>query len=152
MLDAQRLRELLVYNPETGEFFRNGEACGSVKGHRYVRVWLDQKLHYGHRLAYLYMTGEWPEYGVDHEDGDGLNNKWLNLRPASQKQNLQNLRTSKGPTSDRLGVSWHRAAGKWTSNITTNGKRVYLGLFDDEENAYQAYLSAKRQMHEFCTI
>lgn len=152
-LTQERLKELLGYSPETGEFKnRDGKVVGSAKGHRYVRVYLDGAMHYAHRLAWLYMTGSFPESGIDHRDGDRSNNAWSNLREATQAQNLQNIRESRGKTSSKLGVSWHKAAGAWRAAIVKAGKQIHLGLFGTEDEAHLAYLAAKRELHEFSTL
>lgn len=155
MLTAERLRELLHYDPLTGVFSRNGKRVGSNRGHRYVRVYVDGRMYFAHRLAWLYMNGFWPSHGVDHEDGDGFNNRWKNLRPATQAQNLQNLhgpRGTVGRTSRHLGVCWHAQARKWRATIKVGDRARHLGLFDDEDAAAQAYLTAKRLYHEYATV
>lgn len=80
----ERLRELLYYVPKEGIFYsmKTNKQIGSTKNSRvpYILVGIDGKQYYGHRLAWLYMTGEEPKDIVDHKDGNGLNNKWENLR------------------------------------------------------------------------
>jgi len=85
---------------------------------------------------------------VDHIDGDGLNNRRSNLRVVTQRQNLQNMHT--GKSSIYPGVSWHKAVGKWQSQIRINGDYKYLGLFGIEEEAYAVYLKALEDMDEIC--
>lgn len=147
------LKSLLTYDPETGAFAsKDGRALGSARGHRYVRIWVAGRNHYAHRLAWLYMTGGWPECGIDHRDGNRANNAWINLREATQAQNLQNLRAAKrtrGRTSSKLGVCWHSGAEKWRATIKANGVVRHLGLFDDEDSAHRAYIAAKREAHAF---
>lgn len=152
MLNTEILRSTLTYNPETGVFCKDGKAVGSAKGHRYTRICLNKKVYYAHRLAWAYVTGAMPVNGVDHRDGDCHNNAWGNLREASQSQNLQNQRHSRGLSSDLLGVCWHKGAQKWRATIKSGEKARHLGLFVDPQEAHQAYLKAKRAEHGFCTI
>lgn len=76
--------------------------------------------------------------GVDHIDGDRLNCRRVNLRKASQAQNMQNVASYRGSTSRYRGVSWHTRAGKWTATVMLNRKNHYLGLFVDEAAAARA--------------
>lgn len=151
-LTQEELKALLHYDPETGVFTRNGAEAGSSRGHSYIRIHVAGFLYYGHRLAWLYMTGRWPAPGVDHRDGNGMNNRWSNLRECDQERNLQNLRASRGPTSKFLGVCWHAGAGKWRATIRAAGETRHLGLFEDEQDARDKYLAEKRRLHEFCEI
>lgn len=78
------------------------------------------------------------EEDVDHRDGDGLNNRRSNLRPATRSQNMANQR-ARGGTSRFRGVTWNRALKRWQAQIMVNYRNRYLGLFDDEESAARAY-------------
>ncbi len=82
---------------------------------------------------------------VDHIDGNRSDNRRANLRICTQRQNTQNSRPARGCTSRFKGVSYHRAARKWIVLIKSDGKRIYLGLFDDEIEAAKAY---DRKAHE----
>jgi HNH endonuclease len=165
-LTATRLREILHYNPDTGLFTRLvslmprwhiGEVAGSIRkigNIAYVLIKVDGKLFLAHRLAWLYMTGKWPEKDIDHKDGDGGNNRWANLRDVSKTINLQN--THKTPAGKKysalFGAHWCKKRRRWKSSIRVNGKNVYIGWFDTDVEASQAYLEAKRKYHEGCTI
>jgi len=85
---------------------------------------------------------------VDHIDGDGLNNCRSNLRAITHRQNLQNQHVKK--SSAFPGVCWHKAIGKWQAQIRINGKKKYLGLFNIEAEAYNAYLKALENIGEIC--
>jgi hypothetical protein len=155
MISAERLRELLNYDPETGAFTwrapRRGHRAGGIAGHLnekgYVRISVDGRRYAAHRLAWLYMTGEWPEDQIDHKDLSRANNRWENLRPATNAQNQMNS-TAKIGTSGRKGVYWY--AGKWQARIWVNGKAINLGRFEDKEKAAAAYvLHARKRFGEF---
>jgi hypothetical protein len=162
-ITPERLRRLLDYDPATGLFrwrvtVNRSAVAGSVagtpggEGRVYTNIQIDGTKVAAHRLAFLYMTGAWPDAEVDHINGEGHDNRWENLRCATRAQNQQNMR--KARSNNAGGVIGIRKRGKrWTASITADGKRsIHLGTFDDAESAHQAYLVAKREMHPFCTI
>ena len=158
IVSAERLRELLHYDPETGVFTRlkasgGGEPAGSIAGWLdkstgYVRCNLDGICYRVHRLAWLYMTGEWPADQIDHINGERADNRFANLREATNAQNVQNRRKQRNNTSGYPGVSWFQT--KWQAHIRINGKLKHLGCFDNPKTAHDAYLKAKREHHPFC--
>ena len=159
-LTAARLRELLSYDPETGDLRRLvpaggqriGDVAGSVTRRGYRLVNISGHRVMAHRLAWLYMTGAHPTGVIDHKDGDSLNNRFDNLRDVTQSVNLQNQRKARSiSTSGVLGVHLGRR-GLWMSEISFDGKRIRLGAFKTIEDAQAAYLIAKRQYHIGCTI
>ena len=161
MLTQARLKQLLHYDPDTGVFIRTtstgstkaGAAVGTAHCKGYYCAMVDYKKYLLHRLAFLYMTGEWPEHDVDHINGVRTDNRWANLRPATSAENRQNIRRAKSNSaSGVLGVSWHRGAGKWQAQIKHEGKTRALGLFLNPDDAHAAYLEAKRSLHTYCTI
>lgn len=120
----------------------------------YKRIFIDGKLYLSHRLAFLYMTGEWPGKVVDHLNGDPSDNRFCNLRSTDQKTNLQNKRRAQktNKSSGLLGVTFHKQTGKFIAAIGSNGKRLHLGYFSDPQEAHQAYLEKKRELHEGNTL
>ena len=109
MFTQQELKRQLHYNPETGVFtwlvsnnnrIRVGDKAGAVSsGKSYCRIKINGKSYGAHRLAFFYMHGEFPLKDVDHVDGNGLNNKWLNLRQVTHQENQKNQRLRKDNTS-----------------------------------------------------
>lgn len=77
--------------------------------------------------------------GVDHVNGNGLDNRRSNLRPATNSQNAMNRRKPRGTLSKFKGVTWNRSANKWHAQIKLNGKLKYLGVFSIETDAAKAY-------------
>lgn len=163
-LTAARLRELLDYDPETGIFrwrrdagrwgrIKAGTQVGSPDASGHLRVNIGG-LHYLHRLAFLYMTGEWPSQKVDHRDGDPSNNIFDNLRDVTQRVNTENRRAPVvGKTSGLpLGVSRDKRDGAIRADITVGGKCISLGRHETPELAHAAYLEAKRRLHPGCTL
>ncbi len=146
MLTQERLRELLSYDPETGAW--RCRPTGRVVGyadHGYLRIIIDGRKYYAHRLAFLYMTGELPPQGVDHKDTDGLNNKWNNLRLATKSQNGANRSHQKTNRCGVKGVSFCSFTGRWRADIRSDGKTINLGRFDSIESASEAYARAAEQ-------
>ena len=155
---AERVRELLDYNPLTGVFLwrvspsRNtpdGSVAGAdCEGYRLIRVAGGR--YKGHQIAWLYMTGEWPTSRIDHEDTNRGNNIWANLRLATNSQNKANMGKRADNKSGFKGVSWYKPTKKWVAQIGCNGKREALGYFTDPEKAHSAYCeAAKRLFGEF---
>jgi hypothetical protein len=148
-LTATRLHETIDYNPETGAFRwierRKGRKifAGAINTQGYLQICIDGRAYLGHRLAWLYMTGEWPPGRLDHEDTDRANNRWRNLREATPTQNNGNMRRPKHNTSGAKGVS--RDKDKWRSQIYFGGKKISLGRFDTVEQAHAAYVVAADQ-------
>ena len=158
-LTSARLRELLEYDPQTGVFTwladrgrmaKAGDVAGSLHHHGYVVIRIDGAIHRAHRLAWLYMHGFLPVNEIDHRNGIRSDNRSENLREATKAQNMGNQLNSHARSKSKiLGVRFHKRDGKWTSEISTNKKRHYLGLFETAELAEAAYLAAKRAMHNF---
>lgn len=158
MLTVKRLREVLSYDPLTGTFtwlvtlsrnVKTGRVAGVLHSRGYVHIQIDKKVYKAHRLAWLYMTGEWPKDQLDHRDKVRSNNVFLNLREATNAQNHQNKDDTKAiGKSGRRGVS-KTPSGKFQATITINGKKLYMGLFPTPDEAHQRYLEAKKELHPF---
>lgn len=160
MITQARLKQLLHYDPQLGWFMwlvdrgRNAKA-GATAGwldNGRLCVEVDGHVYWGARLAWFYVKGTWPTQLVDHWDTDPLNNCFQNLRDVSSRVNGQNKRRAKaGSSSGLLGVNRHNAT-RWRAQIFVNGKNKHLGLFDNKQDAHTAYVIAKRQHHEGCTL
>lgn len=162
ILTAARLRELLRYDPDTGAFIRLsarasshiGKQAGCVnKSLGYVIISVEGATYYGHRLAFLWMTGEWPHGQADHINGERADNRWCNLRDVSKTANVQNVhKARRHNASGFLGVRKARRGSRWDSMITVNKRLTYIGSFASPEEAHAAYLEAKRRLHAGCTL
>lgn len=161
MLTAERLRAVLRYSPETGVFvwliapnrrIRVGSIAGTVrKGRRSVKV--DGAEHFVSRLAWLYVTGAWPQGVVDHEDTDPSNDRWLNLRDVTQGVNSQNRRSAQSNSQTGvLGVSPCAQTGRLKAQLQTPAGPVWLGRHDTTDAAQAAYIAARRQHLEGNTL
>lgn len=164
-LTQSLLKKLMSYNPETGEFrwliSRGGSAkAGSLAGtvdevSGYTTISVCQKRYKAHRLAFLWMNGDLPpdDMDVDHINHIKSDNSFRNLRVVSTTVNSQNRVSARGDSrTGVLGVGLDSRSGKWRARIQVNGKRVYLGSFDNESLAAEAYISAKRHLHEGSTL
>lgn len=159
-LSLEDVTRVLNYNPETGVFtwksYRNWRSCeGSVAGaidshgHRQIRV--NRRLHFAHRLAWLYVHGVAPSGDVDHINGVKDDNRIANLRDVPTSINCQNeIRARSNNSCGLLGVTKKKYA--YLAQIYANGKKIHLGSFRTAEAAHEAYLKAKRELHPGNTL
>lgn len=146
-LTRARLRELLHYDRDTGEFRwwkRVGNKVQPGERAGYLEICIDGHRYNAHQLAWRYVTGRWGRPLIDHRDGDGTNNRWTNLRRATPSQNTANSRRPRSNTSGYKGVSPHRK--RWRAMICNQGRWVSLGIFATPEAAHAAYLAAARKL------
>ena len=137
----------LSYDPESGHFTRNGRRAGYInRSLGYVLISVRNKPEYAHRLAFLFMTGRFPD-GVDHINGDRSDNRWSNLREATQSQNMRNSRKRVDNNSGYKGVCYFKRTGKWLAYINVDRKRVHLGYHATAEAAHSAYNAASEKLH-----
>lgn len=153
----EELKRNFKYDPMTGIFswlhdrkgrwgIKAGDEAGSILkmkcGKRYVRIQTRGVYMMAHRAAFLYMMGYLPDE-VDHDDGDGTNNKWYNLKESTRKLNALNLRRRDDNTSGVTGVTWQKDRHKWMAHIHINGKMKNLGRFDNMADAINTRKSAE---------
>jgi hypothetical protein len=154
LLTQDDLKARAHYDPGTGVFTSRitGKALGSLDAEGYHVMRLGKTLtHKQHRLAFLYMTGEWPRGVVDHLNGNKTDNRWVNLRDVTIQVNLQNVtKARKNSTTGLLGV--YRQGRRFFSQIQACGKFIRVGTFDSAAEAHTAYLDAKRKLHEGFTF
>lgn len=147
-LTQSRLKELLHYNPDTGAFtwiskshaYSNdciGNEAGWYRG-GYLYIGIDNKQPAAHLLAWLYMTGAMPEDQVDHQNHKKDDNRWSNIRAATNKINGRNLPFPARNTSGFVGVTWRKSDKTWQAAIKVDGKSIYLGRFDKKKDAIDA--------------
>lgn len=145
------MSKILTYFPDTGKFvWQSGKEAGYLDQSGYIKIQLDGKNVYAHRLAFTMSGLECPKF-VDHINGNRADNRLENLRAATRSLNNQNLHVCK--KSNKVGYLGVRKRGnKFTSTIRVDGKQQHLGYFNTPEEAYEKYLSVKRLLHEGCTI
>lgn len=157
-LTQARLKELLHYDPQTGVFTwrasmpprgRPGDTAGAPDYLNRQIISINQSKYLAHRLAWLYTYGVWPKQVIDHVNGDPSNNSLKNLRDCSRADNQQNRSVVGRGKSKLVGAGWDKRCGRWVASIMKDYKSYFLGYFDTPEEAHQAYLKAKAQLHTF---
>lgn len=159
MITHERARELLDYCPETGVLVWKprgnsrfdgrfaGKLAGTPKAEGYIQIMVDGRLDYAHRLAWLIITGSYPDRMIDHANGDPSDNRWVNLRIADHAQNGWNTGLSRTNKTGFKGVCFDKRSGKYAAYICVNSKRKNLGLHKTPEEAYAAYCKAAADLH-----
>jgi hypothetical protein len=155
MLTQARLKEVLEYNSDTGEFFwlssENrtdllGKPAGWMHHKGYWDIEVDRKIYRAHRLAWLYEYGCWPKNQLDHINRNKSDNRIENLREATNGQNGANSK-ARPSYSNLKGAHWHSRDKKWFSHIWHNGKRIWLGTFTTPEEAHAAYCETAKKLY-----
>lgn len=169
-INQKYLEECFNYNPETGELVWNerprshfesergmkvtnsrftGKPASAIGisgrdgcGKKYIRVRVFNRSYQAHRIIWMHQTGSFPDHEIDHIDGNGLNNRWDNLRPVNRAENSRNQRLRATNTSGIVGVSQHKD-GKWHAVITHNYKSIHLGRFLTRREAAAARAGAE---------
>lgn len=142
---AEALRARLTYDPTTGVFcFRSsGKRAGCLdKSTGYVRIRLWNVLYHAHRLAWVYIHGDWPADEIDHRSRATNDNSAANLRAATSSQNKMNQGKPVTNRSGFKGVCYDKERHLWRATIRAQGKWRQLGRFPTRELALQAYTKA----------
>ena len=150
MLTQQALISAFDYDPLTGFFKRKNRKnakfpAGGLQPHGYIKIHFQKKLHYAHRLAWLYFYGEIPNKEVDHINGNRTDNRIANLRLASRSENAQNMKAHSDNASKQKGVCFYK--GKWLAQICVQNQRKTIGAFSSKHEAADAYKKAAQTMH-----
>ncbi len=158
-LTATYVRFLLGYDPVSGAFvwlLREGDVpfnaqyagkqAGSVDKKGYRRIKIDARYHAAHRLAWLWMTGEWPPEEVDHINGNRADNRFVNLRLATKSQNQANARIRRHNKVGLKGVCYTPRQG-YHAQISHGGKVHNLGFFATAQEAHEVYVRAAKEKH-----
>lgn len=153
MLTHAHLISILDYSPQTGSFTwidckssrkLNGALAGAIdaKGYRYINIL--GKNYREHRLAWFYMKGVWPLNQIDHINRIRDDNRFENLREATNQENMRNASCPSHNTSGYVGVNWHKGDRRWRAFIKVNGKSIHLGNFTDKVDAIAARKEAEK--------
>ena len=156
-IDQDYLKSILHYNPETGWFAWTG--IGNINGKRkkenragyitlrnkYRQIQLDGQAYLEHKLAFLYMKGWMPDE-IDHENLNGTDNRWKNLREATRSQNQGNTSIRKDNTLGYKGITWNKRMRKYVARVQCNKKRIHA-LFDSIEEAVRWRQLKAEELH-----
>lgn len=153
-IDCNELKEILEYQPETGLFFwkkkRSGISVGQLAGGKdregYIRIKIDDVKYGAHRLAWMYVHGDFPKNFIDHINGIKSDNRICNIRDVTRSENMQNINRPQGKNI-YLGVHQRKNNSKFQAKISIDGKQIHLGDFSTAEEARDAYLAAKKIYH-----
>jgi hypothetical protein len=139
MLTQNELKDRLHYSPETGVFTwinsksknlgKTGDIAGGDNGCGYIKIHVLGKSQYAHRLAFLYMTGKFPNRILDHINEKKNDNRWINLRMATNSQNMCNQGKPASNTSGVKGVTWDKVTHSWKAQCRVNGVVKNLGRY-----------------------
>jgi len=167
-VDLEFLQTCLRYERDTGDFYWlrrpedhfataraanswNGKyaetKAGSLGRNGRININLSYRLLKAHRLAWFFETEQWPEQQIDHINGDPSDNRIANLREASNAQNSYNRGANKNNTSGHKGAYWDKPRGKWRAQMMLDKKTVFLGHYDNVEDAAKAYKRAAQEAH-----
>ena len=155
MITQQQLKSLFYYDKLNGIFIcikpvgklKQGNIVGNKNHDGYVRLKINYKSYQLHRLAWLYVYGEFPKNEIDHINGIRYDNRIENLREATSSENARNKNASPRNTSNFKGVTYHKKSNKWQAQASHNNKAHYLGLFESKEMAYKEYCNFVKNNH-----
>jgi hypothetical protein len=159
-VSQDRLRSLLDYDPESGQFTwkvsrgrraKPGTVAGATDTHGHCQIRVDGRSYAAHRLAFLYMTGGWPHSQIDHKNRNRSDNRWANLRDATPSQNCAN----RLPARNIVGGGYRgvlKVGNRYQAHISFRDeagkkKRLHLGMFASADDAHQAHLAAAIERH-----
>ena len=152
-IDCNSLREILEYQPDTGLFFwkkpirgiKKGSKAGHLSKDGYIDIRIKKRSYPAHRLAWVIMTGNWPDNFVDHINRIKSDNRFVNLREATKSENAQNTNLQSNNTSGYKGVVWHKPNKNWVAQINIRKKHIHLGSFENLQDAINARIEAEKK-------
>jgi hypothetical protein len=159
MTKDEAIRKYLRYEPTTGDLWWTAKAPVKVANKKanakdplgYICLKINGHMLKGHRLAWFFVYGDFPKAHIDHINGNPSDNRIENLRDVSRFINMQNEKKARFHNSSGfLGVSPNGSG--WRAEIRILGKKKNLGTFATPQQAHEAYVYAKRQYHEGCTL
>jgi len=156
MLTQSQLKEILDYDASTGLFvwkkrlscrIRIGDIAKSPTDKGYIRIGINGTRYVAHRLVFLWMTGINPPEQVDHINGNRSDNRFCNLRLATNRENSYNNRKRNSNTSGYKGVSFVPHIKKWHAYVDNKDGRHLVGYFSELSDAAIAVKSAREKLH-----
>lgn len=170
MISQERLKQLFLYDPDTGHLiyrerardnfkshirwvthnrYRVGQPAGSINNGGYVKIHIDGVYYSAHRLIWLFIFGDWPsypEFEIDHVNGVKTDNRIQNLRKCTKSMNQRNGSMRINNKSGVIGVNWVESKQAWIARIWDGPHHRYLGRFTDIEDAREARAKAEREL------
>ena len=149
LLTANEARRMLRYDPQTGELFwkqpnsrriKIGDKAGTVNNGGYIRVRINHTRYMAHRVVWLMNYGCWPKHYIDHINGRTDDNRLKNLRDVEHRVNHQNRKRHRN--GNLVGAYRQKSSKLWIGQIKVKGETVYLGCFESEKEAHDAYIKA----------
>ncbi len=156
MITQSELQDILNYDIETGIFTWKIKPCkniavntvaGGINNRNYVVIKIKNKTYLAHRLAWLYVYGEIPDF-IDHINGNKSDNKIKNLRECSQQENCFNRKLAINNKCGVKGICFYNKTKKWKAQLNIDGKRKHLGYFDNIEDAKEVLNNARIKHHK----
>lgn len=123
------------------------EALTTISSHGYLTGEIFNRHYRAHRVIWAMKTGAWPGELIDHVNGDRSDNRWENLRAATQNENNRNQRTPRTNTSGVKGVSWHKRDKRWIATIREGGSNRQVGSFTSLSDAADAIRAERSRRH-----
>ena len=143
---------LLYWNVSKRNVTKDTVAGNFCNTHKYIKVMVNKKNYYAHRVCWYLHFGNFPKNQIDHINGIRHDNRICNLKEATDAEIRQNLSRRKDNSSGYTGVSWDKAKNKISAIIHVNNKKLFLGYFNTAELASHAYAEAKKEFHTFNPI
>jgi hypothetical protein len=123
-----------------------GSKAGTITAKGYIRIKINGRLYYAHRLVYLLETGTYPKQ-LDHVNGDKSDNRIKNLRECDVSQNNLNRKKPRNNSSGIKGISWHAISKKWMVSLQIAGEQKYFGLYKDIDQAKSVIEAMRHKYH-----
>lgn len=156
-ITQELIKDIISYDPGTGVFtwikrvngrVPEGSVAGTYQKYKncktkYIAIHIKGKRILAHRLAFLYMTGKFPENEIDHINGNGCDNRWINLRDVTKSDNQRNAKVRSDNKTGVIGVFFDKRYGIWASYIKSGKNRVDLGRYNNLFDAACARKSAE---------
>jgi|SRR5215469_3275827 len=156
-LDPGFIRQTFNYSPHTGEVtwnvalsrrIREGARAGFLDDQGRIKIGIEGKEYFAHRIIWVWMTGVWPTKEIDHINKIKSDNRWTNLREATPSENHRNRGKQRNNTTGYKGVTFDKRRGCYIAGVKLNGKRHNVrGRFETAEEAYQAVKNLALTLH-----
>lgn len=148
-ISTKKIRILFRYSPRTGNLYwaHSNRRAGFITtgGYRYISI--DKEWYLEHRIIWALVTGEHPKNKIDHKNKTRADNRWSNLREATNYQNALNRKIQSNNKSGLKGVCKLANCNRWRAQIVVRGKHKCLGLYATKEEAYVAYCAGAKKWH-----